>query len=100
MLLARSFDVLHQVDAIARQRPVNALQDVQRLTLIVHGIERGDEGERLGRGHPVEVAEIGYHKLDILQRLGRSLVARGSQGFLRKVHSHKVALRKEFGHPV
>ena len=37
--MVRSLDVLHQVDAIAREGVVNALQQVQRLALIVHGID-------------------------------------------------------------
>jgi len=40
-------DILHQVDAVARQRAVDAPQNVQGPRLIVHGVERGDEVEAL-----------------------------------------------------
>src|SRR5687768_13707684 len=98
--VARPFDVLHQVDAIALQRVANALQDVQRLALIVHGIERRDEVERFGFGGLVEFAEVDRCKLNVLEALGRSLVTRGPNGFLREVHSHEAALREQFGQPV
>ena len=75
--VARSFDVLHQVDAVACERAMNALQEVQRLALIVHGIERRDEVKRLGFGRLVEFAEVGRRELDVLQAPGRSLVTRG-----------------------
>ena len=98
--MARSLDVLHQVDTIAFEGAVNALQEVERLALIVHGIERRDEVERLGFGHPVEFAEVDRGELNVLQALGRRLLMRGPYCFLRKVHSDEAALRKQFGQPV
>ena len=98
--VARSFDVLHQVDAVSPERPGNALQDVQRLALIVHRIERGDEVERFGRGRPVEVAEIDVLKFDVLQPSGRRLGTRGPERFVRKIHTHEMAFRKEVRQPV
>ena len=44
--IARSFDVLRQVDSVIGQRDPNAAQDVPRAGLVVNGIEGGDESQK------------------------------------------------------
>ena len=43
--VARPADVLHQVRPVRLQGSLNAPQDVERLRLVVYGVERGDEVE-------------------------------------------------------
>src|SRR5262245_41299982 len=61
--VARTIDVLHQVDAIVLQRTPNSHEHVEWLSLIVDRIERGDEVEGLRLCGPVEVAEIDRDEL-------------------------------------
>src|SRR6185503_16705749 len=91
---ARSSDVLHHVDAVALQRAVNPLQQVERLALIVNGVECRHEVERLGRRSPTEVTEIHRDELDVLQALGRRLLTPGASGLRREVHSDETAVRE------
>src|SRR5262245_49989558 len=93
MNLARSFDVLHQINAVAAKRAVNAAQNVQRLGLIVNGIERCDQVERLQLSLLVEPAEIGHDKFYVAQFLLSRLLPRGQDRFARQVYSGKTALR-------
>src|SRR5690606_17717693 len=56
--MAGTADILHQVYPVRRQCAVDAPEHVERLGLVMHGVEGGDELERLGLGGPVEVGEI------------------------------------------
>jgi hypothetical protein len=91
---ARSSDVLHQIHAVALQGAVNPLQEVQRLALIVNGVEGRDDVERLRLRGPIEVAEIDGDELDVLQGFGRRLLTCGASSILRQVHPDEAAVRE------
>ena len=64
--VARAADVLHEIHAVGFQGPMNALEHVERLGLVVYRIEGSHEIERLGLGAAVEGAEIDGNELDVL----------------------------------
>src|SRR5918996_6390717 len=63
--MARTLDVLREIDAIRRERQANAAQDGARVRLIVDGIERGDEVECCVLRFLVEAAQIPRREDDI-----------------------------------
>src|SRR5918999_1687672 len=70
-------DVLHQVDAVALEGAMNALQDIERLGLIVNGIEGRDEVKSFGLGGLVEIPLNDRWELHVAESFALDLLARG-----------------------
>ena len=63
--LAGAFDVLHEVDAVRLERPMDAFRHVEWARLVMKRIEGRDEVEGGRRGGLVEGAQIALDELDI-----------------------------------
>jgi hypothetical protein len=70
--VARPADVLHQIHTLWLQRPINTLENIEWLGLIVNGVKGRDEIEGFGFSSLVEVAQIDGRELGIVEPGSRS----------------------------
>src|SRR5918999_209095 len=100
MHMARTFNVLHQIDAVGFEGSVNAFENTERFRLIMNGVEGADEIEGLELGRFVKIAQIGDDKLDVPQFLLGCLFPCKEYCFAREIDPCKPALRIKLGQPV
>src|SRR5262245_45765846 len=72
---------------------MNALQNVERLGLIVYRIESCHEIECLRLGRCVECAQIDGDELEVLQAFLRCHIAGMLRGLVREIHADEAASR-------
>lgn len=88
-----STDVLHEVDAVRLQCPVNPAENVERFRLIVDRVERGDEAESFPFRARVEIAQVGGDEIDVHQPGRLRLLSREGDRLLREIHPDETAPR-------
>jgi len=98
--LARSLNVLHQVNAVGFQCTMNAFENVERFDLIMDGVESSDKIKRLRFGRLFEIAQVADDKFNILQTLLGRIGTRYTDGLDGKVHPREPAIRIQFGQAV
>src|SRR5262245_51210916 len=89
--VARPVDVLHQIYPLWLQCPIDTLEDIERLGLIVYGVKGRDEIKGFGLRSLVEVAQIDGGKLGIVEPGSRHFLSRVGYRVLGKVHPHESA---------
>src|SRR5688500_12116749 len=95
--LARPADTLQEKDADPPQRPMDALEDVEWLRLIVERVEGRNEVERLELGTLVEAAQIDGNESAVAEAFLCSLIAREGDGVRREIQACEAAARVQFG---
>src|ERR1044071_9082833 len=98
--VARSLDVLHQINTVGFERAINAPQNVQWLRLIMHSVEGGDAVKPFRLSITIEIAQIDGEELKILQSTSRCFPISIINGLSRQVHSGEVTLWIQFGEAV
>ena len=95
--VARPLNVLHEVRAAGGGRSPDALRQRERPRLVVDGVERRHEVERLRVGIDVERAEVALRQVDVREAALGRLSARVRDRVRRQVEAVEGALRKALG---
>ena len=97
VVVARALDVLHEVRPAGLQRPTDPLQERERLRLVVHRVERGDEVGCPGSASVVERAQVALLERDVSETALGRLRPRELDRIVREVVAAERARREALG---